>query len=273
MSRQLRPAEHCLNCGQPVATRFCAHCGQENTNYHVSLGRLLGDLVEELFQLESRLWRTLWMLLRRPGLLTVEYNAGRRVRYTTPLRLYLLASLVFFFVGGVRAPRNESDVKISVGDRAEIGKELQGKTGLRRRLLERVDAVARDPRGAGQRVKATLTEWVPRIVALMVPLFALLTMSFFRRPARLYVEHLVFALHAHSAAFLLFTVGELARNGWLDLVGTVALAAWIFVAARRVFQQSWWRLSWKVPLIAVLYAIFLGVGTAAAAIVGLFSIS
>ncbi|MCU1279774.1 MAG: hypothetical protein JWM53_3320, partial [bacterium] len=100
MSRQLRPSPSCLNCGHAVASRFCSECGQENTDYHVSIGRLVADLFEELFQLESRLWRSLWLLFRKPGLLTREYNAGRRVSYTTPLRLYLIASVVYFFFGG-----------------------------------------------------------------------------------------------------------------------------------------------------------------------------
>ncbi|MCU1279931.1 MAG: hypothetical protein JWM53_3477, partial [bacterium] len=70
MSRQLRPSPSCLNCGHAVTSRFCSECGQENTDSHVSIGRLVADLFEELFQLESRLWRSLWLLFRKPGLLT-----------------------------------------------------------------------------------------------------------------------------------------------------------------------------------------------------------
>src|ERR1700749_2495562 len=91
----------CLNCETPGVDKFCAHCGQENTDYRVSLKRLLGDLFEELFQLETRLWRSLYDLLRHPGRLTLDYNAGRRVRYTSPLRLYLIASVAYFFVSSV----------------------------------------------------------------------------------------------------------------------------------------------------------------------------
>src|SRR3954464_15280484 len=119
MSRQLRPSPNCLNCGHAVATRFCPECGQENTSYRVSLGRLVGDLFEELFQLESRLWRTLWLLFRRPGTLTREYNAGRRVAYTTPLRLYLIASVAYFFVGTVLPQTKVSpNVNVDLGDLA-----------------------------------------------------------------------------------------------------------------------------------------------------------
>src|SRR5258708_33618024 len=108
MTRQLRPSPQCLNCGHEVQSRYCSECGQENTTYKVSLGGLLGDLFDELFQLESRLWRSLWHLVRYPGRLTREYNAGRRVRYTSPLRLYLLSSFLYFFTATVLPPTDSS---------------------------------------------------------------------------------------------------------------------------------------------------------------------
>jgi len=36
-------------------------------------------------------------LLTRPGFLSLEYFAGRRVRYVTPMRLFLFLSLLAFF--------------------------------------------------------------------------------------------------------------------------------------------------------------------------------
>ena len=122
MTRQLRPAPHCLNCGHEMQSRFCPECGQENTTYKVSLGRLLGDLFEELFQLESRLWRSLWDLVRHPGRLTREYNAGRRVRYTSPLRLYLLASFTYFFCVALVVPRADDKLVVKA-DLSESGVE------------------------------------------------------------------------------------------------------------------------------------------------------
>ena len=38
------------------------------------------------------------VLLTRPGKLTNDFNAGRRMRYMHPLRLYLLASIAFFLM-------------------------------------------------------------------------------------------------------------------------------------------------------------------------------
>jgi hypothetical protein len=273
MSRQLRPSEHCLNCGRPVATRFCAECGQENTNYRVHLGRLLGDLVEEVFQLESRLWRSLWTLLRHPGRLTVEYNAGRRVRYTTPLRLYLLCSVVYFFVGSLR-PSHDPKISFDFGkkEQAELETELATKRGWERKFTERYAVVASDPLAAGKRATAAIDVWAPRILAILVPVFALLTMLFFRRPKHFYVEHLVFALHVHATAFLLLTVREIAHFRPVGAVVLVVLTVATALAARRVFAQSWWRLLWKLPLISLWYSILLGIGIGIASLAGAFAI-
>jgi hypothetical protein len=274
MSRPLRPSPTCLNCGHALATRFCPECGQENTDYRVSLGRLLGDLFEELFQLESRLWLTLWTLLRRPGLLTVEYNAGRRVRYTTPLRLYLVCSVVYFFVGTVM-PRSHgaAEMHFDAGDAAQLEQaEKKAQSPLVKRILEHVRVVQRDPAGASRRVQRALSDYAPKIAAVLVPLLAFLTRLFFRRRKLFFVEHLVFALHAHATAFLLLVVGELVRVSVVGFAAVVATAVITFMAMRRVFGQSRWSTLWKSALIAAVYSLFLGTGTAVAAIVGLFGL-
>jgi hypothetical protein len=266
MARQLRRAAVCLNCGQPVDGNFCAECGQENTDYRVSLRRLLGDAFDELFQLESRLWRSLWLLFRLPGLLTCEYVAGRRVRYTTPLRLYLIASVGYFFLAGVRPPH--AVIKADAGDATALQREIaQTPAGWRRNLLEQAAAAERDPKAAAARARAAVVEWVPRVMALLVPIFGLLTFAFFRR-RRFYVEHLVFALHVHAVAFLLLAVGELADMRWVGRAITIALLVWTFVAARRVFDERWRHIAWKLPIVGLLYACLLGAGIAAALVFG-----
>lgn len=89
--------DRCLNCEQPVSGNFCAGCGQRNADYRVSFGEVLVDALDGLFQIDSRIARTVVPFLFRPGFLTREYNAGRRVRYSSPLRIYLLLSVAYFF--------------------------------------------------------------------------------------------------------------------------------------------------------------------------------
>ena len=90
------PPTHCLNCGAAATGKFCAQCGQEIKDHSVSLGPLLSEGLAELASWDSKLFRTLIPLLIRPGFLTNEYNAGRRVPYLSPLKLYLTISVLFF---------------------------------------------------------------------------------------------------------------------------------------------------------------------------------
>ncbi len=88
----------CLNCGAPLAGQYCGQCGQRASSRLISLFELLRDAFGDLFELDSRLWRTLVPLLVRPGRLTREYLQGRRARYMPPFRMYLVLSLIFFVV-------------------------------------------------------------------------------------------------------------------------------------------------------------------------------
>ncbi|HEY2742993.1 MAG TPA: DUF3667 domain-containing protein [Polyangia bacterium] len=272
MSRQLRPSPHCLNCGAAVATRFCHDCGQENTSYHASLGRLLGDLIEEVFQLESRLWRTLWTLFRRPGRLTREYNAGRRVSYTTPLRLYIVASVAYFSVAGLMPDHvRDENVRIEVPTLDAAHEQKLAQHPLLRFFYERMRESQKDPTAAVERMKRTMFDWAPRIAALLVPLFALLTWLCFRRPKRYFVEHLVFALHAHATALLLLLVAELLRWGPIGLAAFVGGVALLFLAARAVFAQSRVATALKLLAIGTIYGTFLGVCVTAVVALGFLS--
>jgi len=256
-----------------VATRFCAECGQENTNYRVSLGALIGDLFEELFQLESRLWRTLWALVWRPGLLTREYNAGRRVRYTTPLRLYLMTSVAYFFVAAVLPPRvsgpQEIKVQLDQQDLEDMNKLPPPKSWLDQRIRERLGMLQKfDQKEASRRARELIVTNTPKVMAVLVPLCALLLMMFFW--GHFYVEHLVMSLHMHALTFFAGALAGLTRsNAVMNCVMLVAMV-WSYVALKRVYGQSWLRTGWKMLLLTMIYAVFVSLGVAAALIGGFF---
>ena len=89
----------CPNCGATGVGRYCPACGQEYGPHVLSLRHWGARLVDEYFSLDGRLPRSLLALILRPGFLTREWFAGRRVRYTPPLRLLLLSTIFLFTVG------------------------------------------------------------------------------------------------------------------------------------------------------------------------------
>jgi len=94
----LSESRNCLNCGTNLRGQYCGHCGQRSRSRLISLWELVSDAFGDLFEVDSRLWRTIVPLVFRPGRLTRDYLEGKRARFMPPFRMYLVLSLVFFIV-------------------------------------------------------------------------------------------------------------------------------------------------------------------------------
>ena len=88
----------CPNCGGGRSGRYCSVCGQNDRNYVRGLLPVVWEFGRESFEVDSRLFQTLKLLLFKPGSLSMEFCRNRRARFMTPVRMYLFASFVFFLV-------------------------------------------------------------------------------------------------------------------------------------------------------------------------------
>jgi hypothetical protein len=89
---------HCENCGTKLEGPFCHKCGQHDFDFKQGFGHALHDALENFFHFDTKLFRNTVTLLFRPGVLSAEFNAGRRVAQMPPLRLYIFVSILFFFI-------------------------------------------------------------------------------------------------------------------------------------------------------------------------------
>jgi Protein of unknown function (DUF3667) len=122
-----RPAiTHCENCGAQLQGHWCAKCGQPAIDYRRSFRHVIADLLNEFLNWDSKFFATMVLLLIRPWKLTNQFLAGHRVRYVHPLRLYLLASILFFFAAtyGIKSAHLQP-INLSPSTRAEIRSELE----------------------------------------------------------------------------------------------------------------------------------------------------
>jgi hypothetical protein len=119
----------CGNCGAALAGEYCVRCGQRHEPHVHSLGHFAGEALESITHADSRLWRTLWYLLSKPGVLTREFFAGRRVSYLPPFRLYLVISLLFFLVSQLLGAGTHAKVGVDfdVGDKSHAERALEMK--------------------------------------------------------------------------------------------------------------------------------------------------
>ncbi|NNE69581.1 MAG: DUF3667 domain-containing protein [Rhodothermales bacterium] len=105
----------CPDCGTERPGRYCPDCGQKDQPLRQTTGQFLRQAFNEYFGIDGRLWQSLRLLLFRPGALTVEYLQGRRSRYLAPLRLYLSATLLFFFLLSVLDPVGAIERRVGGG--------------------------------------------------------------------------------------------------------------------------------------------------------------
>ena len=142
--KQRPPLTHCENCGAPLSGPYCGQCGQPAIDYRRSFGHVLVDVLNEFLNWDSKVFATIALLIVKPWRLTNEFVAGYRVRYVHPLRLYLLASILFFFAVnyGTRGLKFEPG-KLGPKDRAELQADLK-RENLPPEAREKLEALIRD---------------------------------------------------------------------------------------------------------------------------------
>lgn len=98
------PTSHCQNCGSPLYGEHCYACGQPTKGLVRHFGSIAGDAIDTLFNVDGRLLRTLPALLLKPGFLSREYFEGHRVRYVSPVRLFVFLCIATFFAAKLASP-------------------------------------------------------------------------------------------------------------------------------------------------------------------------
>lgn len=373
------PPAACRNCGSPLHGPHCYACGQPVKGLVRPLGNLFGDFLDSVFNIDTRVLRTIPPLFAKPGFLTTEYFAGRQVRYVTPVRLFFFLTIITFFfaqvttdIGSDMVQVNAEDSNDDIGSASTVAevekardarlanlaaakKRMEGtpaRTGIpgieageeqvrdtaaeRIRQLQEAQAKGAAPPppmqdgfnnirfngkrwdreknpvdtwGPGfvdrwlnnqvarananiQRLKKDRTAFkdavlsaVPTTLFVLVPVFALMlkVAYFFRR--RLYMEHIVVALHSHAflCLDLLLVLLVRALEGWVapnpGALATVfgwiegLLIAWmpiyLLLMQKRVYAQGWPMTLLKYWLLGTCYTVLLSFAIVASMAIGL----
>ena len=372
------PIRKCENCGLQLLGEYCYACGQPVKGLVRHFSSIVGDFADSVLNLDTRLPRTIWPLFAKPGYLTNEYFAGRRVRYVSPVRLFVFLSILTFFVAQFTISWSDGEggntVKVGDGrdsiDRAKTVEEVEkardqtlaqlaearkeaadapgadigismGERAVRRKADERIAALrskAKDgkeasPSAAGKpesakdeddfeisfngdpwdaktnpiaigwlpkfandwlnaqagrakgnikrlqedpdAFKDALLSAVPSTLFVLLPLFALMLKVLYAFKRRLYMEHLIVALHSHAflclALLLMFLAmavrGAAAEGGFLyGLMGWIEAGLWLWmpiyllVMQKRVYGQGWIMTILKYCFLGFCYFLLLTTG-------------
>ncbi|HEV7717290.1 MAG TPA: DUF3667 domain-containing protein [Steroidobacteraceae bacterium] len=289
MDGEVAKARRCENCQAPLSGPYCAACGQRDEPHIHSLKEFISEAAESVTHADSRVWRTLWPLLVKPGFLTREFLEGRRARYLPPFRLYLVLSVIFFLVasgGGhnnyVLLPADTRINDLSDGTVHPLAPPANNPTETPEQRAERICNSSHfgvpfrewlEPKlkegckhvvvDNGHELAQQMLHNIPRALFVLLPLLALVMRAMYWR--RHYVEHLLFFLHNHAFTFVFFTFYVLAmrffESGWI--MGSLTLALIFLVpyyayrAMLRVYGQSRWITRSKFVVLTFAY-IFCG---------------
>jgi hypothetical protein len=268
----LQRYEHCPNCGDPSPRDYCAACGQRNFDLHVSFRKIVGEFFGELASVDSRIARTIVPFLFRPGELTRAYLAGQRKRFSSPIRLFLVASFLAFVVAPLRSSTSaENQRQMTPEQRTELAQtaeKLRHRGLFGRMMAKQVERLStEDPRAFNARLQQSFFSAMTKVAFALLPAFALLLKLFYLRSRRFYAEHLVFSIHLHSFAFFVTAIGALIGIGMVQLVLTLAIVVYTVSALRRVYGQGWGLTIAKSIGLGLSYLVLLVGGVTVAAIV------
>ena len=113
----------CLNCGAVLSGEYCQDCGQ-HAHVHRTLTAFFHDVAHGVLHFEGKVWRTLPLLLWKPGELTRDYVAGKRARFVSPMALFLFSVFLMFAVLGMTGSISAPDTsQVRSGMAANVGKD------------------------------------------------------------------------------------------------------------------------------------------------------
>lgn len=331
LTAELEPGT-CLDCGAAVTGKHCEQCGQSAGVHVLSMREVAGDVTHSLLHLDSRVWRTLRLLVRQPGELTREFIAGRHQRYLPPFRLYFAISILFFALSALLpgfslvrmdSSGNEAIPPIVIEGRdqvtaraqsaldelpAEMRKELAA-AGVDANAIEKAAADTEpctvnlprifgvdwnDPlrraclkirADGGAQLAERFAATAPKLMFLFLPLMAAVALLFYRRPRRLYAEHLVLFLHNHAFTFLLILVTQIVSAitllklpfigvlGFINFLLFLYLFYYIYRSMRVVYGEGRLKTSLKFIALVSIYFLVLGITMMAGLVYSVLSLS
>lgn len=236
----------CPNCGGPLPGAYCPSCGERRlAPDEFSLRRFVVDGAREALDVDGRVGGTLRALFFRPGELTRAYMEGRRVRYLGPVRVFLLANLIYFLVQPLTGFNGYNTTLASHMDRQVYSDAAGIRETVRERVRERVeirtarilaDDEAMDSATAREQAAAIESVLYPEqfdtmgsvyarsLVALMIPALVLLVWLVNAGRGSLVLQHVVFATHLQAWTLLFIGAVFLLLLGTLTRLGLAAVA-------------------------------------------------
>jgi hypothetical protein len=233
----------CPECGTPSAGDYCPHCGEQMETHLFSVKHYLKEVFHEFAVFDTKFFRTIPALLFKPGFLSREYIAGRRKRYLSPARLYILVAFFSFFVLGYYL--NLEITKLYHESVATHGKfEFNAGNVKGEQAYQLTETYLK-----------LMAEVSPYVLLLgSTPLFALILKLLYWKRRILYAEHLVFSFHFYAFSLIILIVSLLFQTSYGFIIAGAIFLVYVYFALRLFYADQGFRLLARV--IACTFAYF-----------------
>jgi hypothetical protein len=232
----LAVAEHatavCPNCGTEFLDDYCNKCGEKQHHAEeLTFRHFVLHATHDLTHVDTKVFATLRYLFTRPGFLTQEFIAGRRLRYMRPFSLFMVAVAVFFLADAIKPVSSYNLQRLMAQDK-------KGQIGPAFEMLAKHRNVTKEV--IVESVQDTMHRAATAAQILNSLAMAMVLAMFFRK--RYFVEHLVFSLHFLSITFfgelLLLPLRPYLSKRMFFLLSIVIFVTYLFFAMRRVYSQG-----------------------------------
>ncbi len=232
---------YCPNCGEEVTGNFCANCGQDrNAAKELTLANFTRQAIPEILNIDRKFFRTMRILLTKPGFLTLEYLQARRESYTLPTQMYFVVAALFFIVTTNLDVGTEALAKIPV-----VAQRIEKKAKDNKQPIEFIR----------QQIDDTLENYIPFYTFFIVVLFAAFLKLMYKN--WYYVEHLIFSLHFITVFLLLWIVLILVASK-LPLLETAGLLLVLPYLYRALKNTHFNRVGWRFIPITLFFFFLIG---------------
>lgn len=269
MKKHHRSENDCLNCGTTVPDKYCTNCGQENLELRENFLHLMLHSVGHYFHFESKFFNSLIPLFTKPGYLTKEYFAGRRASHLNPISMYISISILFFFLFTANSNSNKKEIlKEKEADKKTIvaETEIPAKDNITIAgwdvPIEGLNAKFREVKQDETKnalFRNKLVSHLPKVMFILLPLFALILKLVNFRSKKFYAEHLIYSIHVHSFLFLFYAILIALKwllpflSGWIMFAGFIVSLWYIYRSMRTIYMSSRWRTVSKFMMLAFAY--------------------
>lgn len=248
----------CANCGEQLHGKHCHKCGEKKISKDdLTVKNFIGQTIDIFTHFDSKIFKSLILLLKKPGFLVSENIEGRRVKYAKPIQLFFIINIIYFFFlsyldVGFDAVTNRSSEHMDNLLYGHIATSLVNEKIKEKNIpFEEYDNNFYDEIYIESKL----------LIIFMIPIFALWFKLIYRKQKILYYEHLVFSTYFFCFILLFYTfilnavvypviyktplsnyIEPVISYDTLELVAEIIVlilaAVYLFFSIRQVYKES-----------------------------------